>query len=237
MHTPASVLAAAAATAVFAFLEPASAARTTITFEGMAAPGGFASFDGGPLVLSGATFTSDGFLFVIDPGYYGSHYASGFLNADYANDANTITVALPPNVYSGAFDFGGLFGALAGRLIVNGATFDFSSENSIVGTGVLDHFNFSSPSPIAAVTLILPDAPNYAAIDNFSYTTGIPEPATWAMLAVASRRSLLPRGRGAGAPRPAEANPRSPPARSRLHHAENFASTVFINWARRSGPL
>ena len=62
----------------------ATSGLTDITFNGIAAPGSYVSYGAGPLVLSGATFTGNGSMFVIDPAYYGSSYADGgFLNSDY----------------------------------------------------------------------------------------------------------------------------------------------------------
>ncbi len=166
-------------------------------------PGGFVDFGNGPLNLGGAAFTSDGTMFVIDPSYYGSPYpGGGFLTSDYNSPTDTITVGLPAGVTSGSFDFGGLFsGSFSGQMIVNGVTTDFSTTASIQD-GFLDHIAFSSATPIGNVTLLLPDAPGYNAIDNFSYTittTAVPEPATWAMMMVgfaalgfaAARRGLI----------------------------------------------
>ncbi len=177
-----------AATAVTALLGAgsASAGTTTITFDNIAAPGGFVSYGNGPLTLSGATFTSNGTLFIIDPGYYGSAYPNGgFLNSDYAGPTDTITVSLPAGVYSGSFDIGGLFdGTTDFTVTFNSSTFPETVTESIIGTNSLASFSFSSSAPIATVTFVLPDAPGYNALDNFSYTTTVPEPATWAMLVV-----------------------------------------------------
>lgn len=179
-------LCAASGVAFLGAVQSASAGTTTITFDGIAAPGSFVNYGTGPLTLSGATFSAGGgTMFVVDPGYYGSSYPNGgFLNLDYdPSGTNTLTVTLPANVYSGSFDFGGLLGGpVSAEMIINGSTTIINSSDSIVGTDSLTTIAFSSASPISTLTLRLPDFPNYNAIDNFSFTTAVPEPATWAML-------------------------------------------------------
>jgi hypothetical protein len=160
----------------------ASAATTTVTFNGIAPPG--EATETGPFTLDGAKFTSPGsYLYIIDPGRYGSAYPDGgFLSWDYGpDDSNTLVISLPAEVYSGSFDFGGLFGPITATLTFNGSTYTIASNNSIAGTAMLDWYGFSSTTPISTVTLVFPDFPNYDALDNFSYTT-VPEPAIWAMM-------------------------------------------------------
>jgi len=163
-----------------------SASATTITFDGIAASGSFASYNNGPLTLSGATFTGDGSIFVIDPAYYGGSYPNGgYLTIDYAGSTDTLTVSLPGGVNSVSFDFGGLFGGgpvVADVSLNGGLATSITAPDSITGTNALDHFSFSSGSAISTVTLTLPDSPQYNAIDNFSFAGGVPEPSTWAMM-------------------------------------------------------
>jgi hypothetical protein len=177
------LIAASGVAALLGAPESALAGTTTITFDNIAAPGGFVAYGNGPLTLSGATFTSNGDMFIIDPGYYGSSYPNGgFLNSDYAGPTDTITVTLPGGVYSGSFDIGGLFaGTTDFTVTFNGSTFPETVTESINGTDSLAGFLFSSSAQIATITFVLPDAPGYNALDNFSYTT-VPEPATWAMM-------------------------------------------------------
>ena len=67
-----------------------------INFNGIAAPGSFTSYGTGPLTLSGVTFTGNGSMFVVDPGYYSASYANGgFLTSDYAVGGDVINVSLP----------------------------------------------------------------------------------------------------------------------------------------------
>lgn len=176
---------------------------TTIDFNDIAAPGSFVSYGTGPLTLSGVTFTGNGSMFVIDPGYYGASYPNGgFLNSDYATTGvDTILATLPANVKSVGFDFGGLLGSPVTFQVTlsDGHTFTATSNNSITGTGALDFAGFAASTPISSIQINMPDAPNYNAIDNFTFGSGgVPEPATWAMLIVgvamigfaARRRSL-----------------------------------------------
>jgi hypothetical protein len=160
------------------------AGTTTITFNGIAAPGSFVGYGSGPLTLSGATFTTNDQMFVIDPGFYGSSYpGGGFLNFDYSSP-DILTVTLPANVHSVSFDFGGLFSPQTGLVAINGgAAIPISSPNSITGTNALDFFSFSSGTPISTVTLTTPANGEHNAVDNFSYTT-VPEASTWMMLIV-----------------------------------------------------
>lgn len=175
-----------AAGALALFLNTAAASAVTIDFNGIAAPGSFADFGHGPLTLSGATFTGDGNIFVIDPGYYFSAYPNGgFLNIDFAGTTNTLSVSLPGGMRFVSFDLGGLFGggSITADVSINGGSATtISSSKSITGTASLDHFAFSSLVDITTLTLVLPDAPQYNAIDNFSFTAAVPEPSTWAMM-------------------------------------------------------
>ena len=163
---------------------PVFAGTTTITFDGIAPPGSFVAYNSGPFTLSGATFSSNDSMFIIDPSYYGSSYPNGgFLSFDYATP-DILTVMLPANVHSISFDFGGLFGPQTGMVAINGgAATAITAPDSITGTSALDYFSFSSSTPISTVTLTTPDSPNYNAVDNFSYST-VPEASTWAMLAL-----------------------------------------------------
>jgi len=168
----------------FALTGVGTASATTITFDNIADPGGFVAYYNGPLVLSGVSFTGNGEMFVIDPGYYGSAYTNGgFLSSDFAS-INTVTAALPSGIHFISFDLGGLFGPVDAFISINGgAPTAISSLNSITGTAALSYFSFSSGSEISTVTFSLPDGPNYNAIDNFTFlASNVPETSTWAMI-------------------------------------------------------
>jgi hypothetical protein len=177
----------AAAGALALFLNTAAASAVTIDFNGIAAPGSYVEYGNGPVTLSGATFTGTGSadIFVVDPGYYSISYANGgFLNIDYGGSTNTLNISLPAGMHFVSFDFGGLGdGTVTADVSINGGSATtISSSKSLAGTASLDHFAFSSLADILTLTLVLPDAPLYNAIDNFSFTATVPETSTWAML-------------------------------------------------------
>jgi hypothetical protein len=179
------VKALAVAATIFVLASPAKA--TIVNFNGIAAPGSFSFFGNGPLTLSGATFTSNGTIFVIDPGFYGSSYANGgFLSDDFAGRTDALTVTLPAGIHFVSFDFGALFSGrpVSANVALNGGPATaITAADSINGTHVLDHFSFSSASAISTVTLTLPDSPQFNAIDNFTFlASAVPEPATWVMM-------------------------------------------------------
>jgi hypothetical protein len=167
-----------------ASFEAASSGLTLIDFDGLVAPGDFASYGSGPLVLSGVTFTSDGSMFVIDPGFYGSSYGGGgFLNSDFAGATNTLTAVDFPSVTAVAFDFGGLFGPAT--FTVNFSTGDsavIATTQSIGETNSLQFVGFTSTLPITSIQFLMPDTPEYNAIDNVRFGTAstapVPEPTS-----------------------------------------------------------
>lgn len=164
----------------------ATTGTTTVTFNGIASPGGFVN-ETSPLALGGLTFTTGSTLFVIDPGFYASSYAGGgFLNADFSTP-DILTVTLP-SVTAIGFNFGGLFSATGSFPVTlsDGFSTSISSLNSI-SSGSLDFVGFTSSTPLTSITLTLPDAPSYSALDNFVYgsavTSGaVPEPATFGLM-------------------------------------------------------
>ena len=160
----------------------ATSGNTTITFNGIAAPGGFVA-ETSPATFAGATFSTTSSLFVIDPGFYGFSYSNGgFLNADF-QQPDVITVTLP-SVTAVGFDFGGLFGATGPYLatLSDGFSTSLSSSGSAASDN-LSFVGFTSSTPLTSITLTLPDAPEYNAIDNFVYASAVPEPGTLVLLA------------------------------------------------------
>lgn len=163
---------------------------TTVDFEGITAANSFASYNNGPLVTGGVTFTSDGSMFVIGQDYYGSPYTSGaYLNSDFAGANNKITATLGSGVSALAMDFGGLFaGGTVSFLFEfsDGSSFTASTTQS-VGGGSLAFIGFGSTQAITSVTMTMPDGPFYNAIDNFRYgdANNLPEPASLALAGLA----------------------------------------------------
>ena len=159
-----------------------AADAAVITFDGIAAPGSFTSYGAGPLSLSGATFTGNGQMFVIDPGFYASSYTGGgFLNSDYAAGGTNIVSVTIPVSHQVSFDYGGLFGP-AGFTVntSDGQAFSLSTIDSITATNSLAHFSFGSATGVTSLTFSMPDASSFDAIDNFRFGA-VPEPATWAL--------------------------------------------------------
>lgn len=178
----------------------ATSGVTNADFNGIATVGSFVSYGSGPAVIDGLTFTSNDSMFVIDPAYYGFPYPDGFFNADYTLP-NIVTITLPGSYTAVGFDFGSLFSG--------GATFDVTlggigtltvSSTGSTQDGVLGFAGFISTTSFNTVTLSMPDAPSYDAVDNFSYGgAAIPEPASIALLgsgllgiAGILRRRLMP---------------------------------------------
>jgi hypothetical protein len=161
----------------------ATAGNTTITFNGIASPGSYVQ-QTSPFTLSGATFSSTSSLFIIDPAYYGFSYAEGgFLSGDYQTP-DVITVTLP-SVTAVGFDYGGLLGTTGSFMVTlsDGFTTTLSTTDS-TADGSLSFAGFTSATPLTSITLTLPDAPNYNAIDNFVYGQSgvVPEPASLALM-------------------------------------------------------
>jgi hypothetical protein len=162
----------------------ATSGTTTITFNGIAAPGTYVN-ETSPVTFSGATFTSSSDLFVIDPAYYGFPYTGGgFLSADYLNP-DVLTVALPAGTTAVGFDYGGLFGPTGSFLVAlsDGFSTTLSSTGS-TASGNLDFAGFTSSTDLTSITLTLPDSPGYNALDNFVYGSAspVPEPATLGLM-------------------------------------------------------
>ncbi len=164
--------------------EAAASGLTNLDFEGLAAIGSYVSYGTGPLVLSGVSITGNNSMFVIDPGFYGFPYPSAFLNSDYSVP-DILTFALPGSYTAVGFDFGSLFSG--------GASFDVQLDGmgpfTVTSTGstqdgVLGFAGFISSTAFSTVTLTMPDAPNYNAIDNFEFGSGgtVPEPASLLLL-------------------------------------------------------
>lgn len=170
-----------------AAFDAAVPSQTVITFDGIAEPGSFVGFQNGPLTLSGVTFTSNGQIFVIDPGFYDAPYPSAFLSVDFATSGiDVLTAVFPPTMAVG-FDFGGLFGpATFDILLSDGFADTQSSDNSPVVTGVLDFVGYTSTTPLTSIQISMPDAPNYNAIDNFTIASvfSVSEPGMLGVIAI-----------------------------------------------------
>jgi hypothetical protein len=158
---------------------------TTIDFNGIAPPGSYVNYGGGPLTLSGVTFTGNGQLYVIDPGYYGFSYSKGgFLSSDYTDPDKIVAGGLPAGTTAVGFDFGGLFaGGVTFTIdLSTGDSFTVSTPGS-TQTNDLGFVGFTSDTPITSLNITMPDFPGYNAIDNFTFgAVAVPEPATITLL-------------------------------------------------------
>lgn len=167
-----------------AAFDGATSGQSIADFDGVAGAGSFASYGNGPYVESGMTFTGNGSMFVIDPGYYGSSYAGGgFLTSDYANP-NVVTISFAASNAFG-FDFGGLLGGPVQFSLAfsNGANAVTQvSLNSIGTTNALDFFGIVTDTAFTSVSISMNDAPAYNALDNVTIGGAVPEPATWALM-------------------------------------------------------
>ena len=178
---------AVTALAAAAMAGSAHASLTTITFNGLAPAGSYASFGHGPLVLSGVTFTSPSFMYAVDPKYYSSSYAGGdFFDSNFPpSGLNVVTAVLPKPATTVGFDFGGLFGGpvTVSVMLSNGDMFTDTTTRSIVGTNSLAFTEFTAATPFTSVEISMPDLPNYNALDNFTFgSVSVPEPASWTMM-------------------------------------------------------
>ncbi|HTP97602.1 MAG TPA: PEP-CTERM sorting domain-containing protein, partial [Burkholderiales bacterium] len=162
----------------------ATTGDTNIDFNGIASAGSFVAYGAGPLSLSGVTFTGNGSMFVIDPGYYGFPYGGGgFLNSDHG-DPNVITATLPSGVIAVGIDYGSLFsgGATFDITLSTGDIFKFSTDGS-TADGTLGFAGVVSTIPFASIAFAMPDSLGYNAIDNFTFAqAAVPEPALLPLL-------------------------------------------------------
>jgi hypothetical protein len=167
----------------------ATSSLTTIDFNGIAPANSYNAYGTGPLTLSGVTFTGNGSMYIIDPGYYGFSYGGGgFLNSDY-NPPNTVMAAsLPSGTTAFGTDYGGLFSGGSTTFVITlstGDTVTATTTKSVQG-GSLDFVGITSTTAITSVSLAMPDSPYYNAIDNFSFGTAapVPEPGSLTLLGV-----------------------------------------------------
>jgi hypothetical protein len=168
----------------------ATSGLTTINFNGIAPKNNFIAYGPGPLTLSGVTFTSNGFLYVIDPGYYSFPYTNGgFLTSDFINPDKVMAVGLPAGTTAVGFDFGALFaggGVTTFTIDLSTGEHFTASTTGSPQTNNLGFVGFTSDTPIASLTITMPDADFFNAIDNFAFGAGVPapEPATITLLGV-----------------------------------------------------
>ena len=170
--------------------DAATTGLTTVDFNGIASSDSFVSYGTGPLSLSGVSFTGNGSMFVIDPGFYGYSYSNGgFLTSDYSSP-DIITATLPGGGFTAVgTDFGSLFsgGATFTITLSTGDTFTVSTSGSIE-FGTLGFVGFTSSTPITSITFSMPDTPNYNALDNFQFGTAVavPEPTSVVVFGMAT---------------------------------------------------
>ncbi len=173
----------AVAAAVGAVAMPASA--TTVTIPDLN-PGGFVYYGSGDasVTYSGVTFTQaaalgNALLFNIGSNYY--------FNADAALSSQqvgvgveNILITLPTFVTSFSVDYSTFNGGAVSFLLSNGGSFSQGSTGG-VGYSVPDVFSVSS-TPFNSVLITSPDY--VLTIGDVTFNSGVPEPATWAMMLV-----------------------------------------------------
>ncbi len=164
----------------------AAGVTSTIDFNNLAGPGSFFNYNGGALRASGVRFTSNATLFAVGAGWYGTNYADGaYLATAFAS--TDILRATLPLVTAVGFDFGSLFGSgtTANILLSDGTTVSAISAGSIRPLADFGFIGFTSSIPLTSIEIALPDAPDYSAIDNFTFSrTGVApvsEPAAIAL--------------------------------------------------------
>jgi len=169
-NSPASFAAAAPSTTTVPFVVGSG----SYIFEGTS------SFSVGPVSFSTPNGSD---MFLINPGYYASSYGSNFLSVDYSTDTLTITF---PSSTAVAFDIGGLYSGITVPLILSDGFSDSITAPGSISGGALDFFGVTTTTPITSLTLDLPDFPNYNALANFTYGTGVsatPEPSSLILMA------------------------------------------------------
>lgn len=166
----------------------ATAGTTNIDFEGIAPAGSFVDYGGGPLVLSGVTFTGNADMSVVDSGYYSLPYKGAFLTSQFSDPFNVITAALPTGVTAIGADIGGLFDGSQTFTITlsTGDTFVVPTTNT-TSIGSLDFAGFTSKgADITSIVFNTPASPTFDAIDNVTFgrrVAAVPEASSMALLA------------------------------------------------------
>ena len=155
-------------------------------FEGIAAPGSFEDFLGGPFSAGpftvGTTNCCTSF-FVTDAAYLAGARRLGSgatLVTEIFGGTNTMDVTAPGGLLAFGFDFGGTTGTTF-EVLLDGVTFQTVVYGQAVPTP--QFFGFIADAPVGTVTIVA--SADVAIYDNF--TTGtpnvVPEPATVALLA------------------------------------------------------
>jgi len=162
----------------------AGQAINTEDFEGLVPADSFADYP--TLALSGVTFTSNGFIYVIGQNYYGTGYTGGsFLSSDFGVPNNLLTATFDSPVTAIALDFGGISASFTVEFLFHfsdGSSFAASTTRSI-SDPALAFIGFTSSVDITSVQIAMPDFPQYNAIDNFRFgPTPLPEPASLALV-------------------------------------------------------
>lgn len=170
---------------------------TTVTFDNIAASGGFVN-EGTHFTLGGASFVSSEYLDINSADYYAIHQpGNGFKTYDsggYLGGTNgsveTLTINIGPSNAIG-LNLGGEYLPQSFSIVLSdGFSQIFDTSNNIVRTGSLDFVGLTSSSPLTSITITELAAPagiNFA-FDNVSYiapltTAPTPEPSSLLLLA------------------------------------------------------
>lgn len=176
-----------------ALLTSQGSGTQTITFEGIAPPGGFQNVSN-PFAIDGVTFTGDSnaFININDSQLFsgsGYDYGTGATMGVYENaNGNTqagangaFTATLPSGVNAVGFDIGDFGGDPAVITLSDGESFDVDAGTPFPGSG-FNFIGFVSPVDITAVT-VTPTANTFgSAYDNFTFSNvpiqAVPEPSS-----------------------------------------------------------
>ena len=156
-------------------------AVNTINFEGIAPAGGTAVF--ADLVLSGVDF---GAATVADPGLgsFISAWGTGAMLFAYGIFApKTIAFSTPVSAFG--FDYGATACIVVAPCQSGSVSMTLSSGDTIFGSGgpmpPMQFIGVISSQPLTSVSLQI--LPSLQLVDNFSFGSQVPEPATFVLLA------------------------------------------------------
>lgn len=148
-----------------AAFDKASADRTIITFEGLAPPGGFTSYDSpGSLTTGGVFFSTNNYLFIQNNNFFGT---GSIFSAQQGSHPQVVNIALPANVTAVGSDF---FSAVPVQITLS------TGQRYTLQGNPLPNFAFAGFTSTIAISSVQFVANNGIDLDNFVYGRGLPNP-------------------------------------------------------------